>query len=84
MQYVVVSKSQWKPFWLTTHLYAQNDWTGWHFRVSYDICTRTPSIKEEEKTCFRTSDKDGKLGLLRDVSPSQGLLQSVISQTEAD
>ena len=31
---------------------------------------------EEEKPCFRISDKDGKLGLLRDVSPSQGLLQS--------
>ena len=26
----------------------------------------------------RTSDKDGKLGWLRDVSPSQGLLQSAI------
>ena len=33
---------------------------------------------EEEKTCFRTSDKDGKLGWLRDVSPPQGLLQSAI------
>ena len=34
---------------------------------------------EEEKTSFRTSDKDGKLGLYmwRDVSPSQGLLQSM-------
>ena len=27
---------------------------------------------------FHTSDKDGKLGLFRDVSPSQGLLQSAI------
>ena len=34
---------------------------------------------EEEKTCFRTSDKDGKLGWWRDVSPSQGLLQSAIA-----
>ena len=31
---------------------------------------------EEEKTCFKTSDKDGNVGRLRDVSPSQGLLQS--------
>ena len=31
---------------------------------------------------LRTSDKDGKMGLLRDVSPSQGLLQSAILQTE--
>ena len=37
--------------------------------------------KEEEKTCFITSDKDGKLGWLRDVSPSQGLLQSAIWST---
>ena len=35
---------------------------------------------EEEKTCFKTSDKDGNMGSLsRDVSPSQGLLQSAIS-----
>ena len=27
---------------------------------------------------FRTSDKDGKLGWSRDISPSQGFLQSVI------
>ena len=33
---------------------------------------------EEEKACFKTSDKDGNMGRLRDVSPSQGLLQSVI------
>ena len=33
---------------------------------------------EEEKTCFRTSDKDGKLGWLTDVSPSRGLLQSAM------
>ena len=32
---------------------------------------------EEEKTCFKTSDKDGNMGSLsRDVSPPQGLLQS--------
>ena len=31
--------------------------------------------------CFITSDKDRKLGWLRDVSPSQGLLQSAIWST---
>ena len=63
------------PFWLT---------------VSFPFCLIVTSGNtqgsvhkfitgfEEEKNCFRTSDKDGKLGLLRDVSPSQGLLQSAI------
>ena len=26
--YVMVSKIQWKPFWLASQLYPQNDWTG--------------------------------------------------------
>ena len=34
---MVVSKFQWKPFWLATQLYPQNDWTGWQFGVDYDI-----------------------------------------------
>ena len=40
--YVMVSKiNQWKPFWLATQLKPQNDWTGWQFRMSYDVffCT---------------------------------------------
>ena len=39
MHYVMVSKIQWKPFWLATQLYPQNDWTGWHAqnRVNYDV-----------------------------------------------
>ena len=28
--YVMVSKIQWKPFWLATQLDPQNDWTGLH------------------------------------------------------
>ena len=41
-------------------------------------------VQKRKKTCFKTSDKDGNMGsLIRDVSPSQGLLQSAIeSQTE--
>ena len=27
--YIMVSKIQWKPFWLATQLYPQNDWTAW-------------------------------------------------------
>ena len=40
-------------------------------------CAKFGEGSEEEKTCFKTSDKDGNMGSLsRDVSPSQGLLQS--------
>ena len=35
--HLVVSKIQWKPFWLATQLYPQNDWTGWQNRVNYDV-----------------------------------------------
>ena len=29
--YVMVSKFQWKPFWLATQLDPHNDWTGGKF-----------------------------------------------------
>ena len=54
-------------------------------------CIQPFSLKHKHQFClaphcFRTSDKDGKLGwlIMRDVSPSQGLLQSVISDWIAD
>ena len=36
---VMVSKIQWKPFWLATllRLYPQNDWTGWQDDVNDDV-----------------------------------------------
>ena len=34
--YFMVSKIQWKPFWLATQLYPQNDWTGWQNGVNDD------------------------------------------------
>ena len=37
VHYVIVSKIQWKPFWLATQLYPQNDWTEWQFCVN--VCT---------------------------------------------
>ena len=44
VHYVMVSKIQWKPFWLATQLYPQNDWTGWQFLVSIGIgvCALAP------------------------------------------
>ena len=34
------SRIQWKPFWLATQLYPQNDWAGQQFRVNYDVCAQ--------------------------------------------
>ena len=36
----MVCKFQWKPFWLATQLYAQNDWTGWQNGVNDDVCVQ--------------------------------------------
>ena len=35
--YVMVSKFQWKPFWLAIQLDPQNDWAGWQNLVNYDV-----------------------------------------------
>ena len=35
--YVMVSKFQWKPFWLATQRDPQNDWTATQNRVNYDV-----------------------------------------------
>ena len=38
----MVSKFQWKPFWLATQRDPQNDWTGWQNRVNYDVFAQAP------------------------------------------
>ena len=45
--YVMVSKLRWKPFWLATQLYPQNDhdWTGWQNGVNDDACAQPPSLR---------------------------------------
>ena len=40
--YVMVSKNQWKPFWLATQPYPQSDWLGWQNGVNYDVCAQAP------------------------------------------
>ena len=40
--HVVVSRIQWKPFWLATQLYPHNDWTGWQNGVNYDVFAQAP------------------------------------------
>ena len=37
VHYVMVSKFQWKPFWLATQRDPQNDWTATQNRVNYDV-----------------------------------------------
>ena len=41
--YVMVSKIQWKPFWLASQLYPQNDWTGWQNGVNDYVFGAGPS-----------------------------------------
>ena len=44
----MVSKFQWKPYWLATQLYLQNASGGWQFRlndgIAYDVFTRGPIL----------------------------------------
>ena len=40
--YVIVSKFQWKPFWLATQRDPQNDWTATQNRVNYDVFAQAP------------------------------------------
>ena len=44
--YVMVSKFQWKPFWLATQRDPQNDWTATQNRVNYDVLAQAPFHKE--------------------------------------
>ena len=41
--YVMVSKFQWKPFWLATQRDPENDWTATQNRVNYDVFAQAPS-----------------------------------------
>ena len=40
--YVMVSKFQWKPFWLATQRDPQNDWTATQNGVNYDVFAQVP------------------------------------------
>ena len=37
VHYVMLSKSQRKPFWLANWLYPQSDWAGWQIHVNCDV-----------------------------------------------
>ena len=39
---VLVSKFQWKPFWLATQRDPQNDWTATQNRVNHDMFAQAP------------------------------------------
>ena len=38
----MVSKIQWKAFWLATQRDPQNDWTATQNRVNYDVLAQAP------------------------------------------
>ena len=38
----MVSKFQWKPFWLATQRDPQNDWTATQNRANYDVFAQAP------------------------------------------
>ena len=42
--YVMVSKFQWKPFWLATQRDPQNDWTATQNGVTYDVFAQAPLL----------------------------------------
>ena len=50
-------KIQWKPFWLASQHYSQNDWTGWQNGVDYDVsaCAPAPFIFCFTQVCFWTA-----------------------------
>ena len=58
--YVMVSKFQWKPFWLATQRDLQNDWTATQNRVNYDVFAQAPST---------TGDNEGDRNRLIDRGP---------------
>ena len=41
-------KIQWKPLWLATHLYVQNDWARWQLGVRFDIVAPAPLLDSKE------------------------------------
>ena len=42
--YVMVSKFQWKPFWLVTQRDPLNDWTATQNGVNYDVFAQAPLV----------------------------------------
>ena len=44
----MVSKFQWKPFWLATQRDPQNDWTATQSGVNYDVFAQAPLAQSVE------------------------------------
>ena len=61
--YVMVSKFQWKPFWLATQPDPQNDWTGWQNSCELRrICTGPIRPNAPRTTIARRSEKPAWIG----------------------
>ena len=49
----MVSKFQWKPFWLVTQRDPQNDWTATQNGVNYDVFAQAPFTRSD-RSIFKT------------------------------
>ena len=50
----MVSKFQWKPFWLATQRDPRNDWAATQNRVNYDVFAQAPFLDHSLPTLERT------------------------------
>ena len=74
--YVMVSKFQWKPFWLATQRDPQNDWTATQNRVNYDVFAQAPlcvRLRSGDKHHLRKS-ADRKAQIRTAFVPLTGLI----------
>ena len=63
VHYIMVSKFQWKPFWLATQRDRQNDWTATQNRAKYDVFAQAPfdTLEKREGACTSFVLRRGKL-----------------------
>ena len=48
VHYIIESKVQWKPFWLATQQYPQNDWLGGNCPYAVTYAHSPPLTKQKE------------------------------------
>ena len=54
----MVSKFQWKPFWLATQQDPQNDWTATQNRVNYDVFAQAHQSLSQTRGCCVPPQKE--------------------------
>ena len=64
----MVSKFQWKPFWLATQRDPQNDWTATQNRVNYDVFAQAPLVQGATRNPLGAAVAQLDLMFLNDIS----------------